>query len=175
MTTQRRYSAIATINHWVTALLVVSMLVLGLAAGAAPSEAVESHVLGIHISLGLFVLIFVLWRVAFRLYEGFPENVGRTATERWAAYAVHRAILILLAVQVLTGPLYLFTENECMDVFGRFAVCVPLESLSMIHEAMEWIHLKAGVYALPALLVAHLAGAIRHYLLSESRETPADL
>jgi len=175
MAERRRYSAISTINHWVTALLVVVMLALGFTAGAARSETVEDYVLSVHIAAGFFVLLFVIWRVLFRLYEGFPRNVGRTALERWLAYFVHRAILTLLAVQVATGPLYLFTENECMDVFGGFSVCVPLESLSMLHEPMEWAHVIIGIYVIPVLLILHFIGAIRHYATSEQQETPADM
>lgn len=175
MTTRNRYSATSTINHWVSALLVVVMLVLGFAAAAAPSETIEGYVMGIHISLGFFVLLFVIWRVVFRLYEGFPENIGQTAIERWGAYAGHRAILILLVLQVATGPLYLFTENECINVFGWFSVCVPLESLSIIHEPMEWVHVNIGIYLLPALLVLHFVGAIRHFATNRKQETPADM
>ena len=175
MSNQHRYSAIATINHWVTALVVVVMLTLGFTVAAAPSETIEDYVLGIHISLGFFVFLFVAWRVIFRLYEGFPENVGKTALERWTAYVVHRAILLLLALMVITGPMYLFTENECVNVFNWFSICVPLESLSVIHEPMEWLHVNIGIYLLPALLVLHFIGAIRHYLNSGEQETPADM
>ncbi|MDZ7828686.1 MAG: cytochrome b/b6 domain-containing protein [Halofilum sp. (in: g-proteobacteria)] len=175
MPNEQRYSSISTINHWVTALLVVVMLALGYAVAAAPSEVVEEYVLGVHISLGFFVLLFVAWRVIFRLYEGFPENIGTSALERWLAYMAHRAILALLALQVVTGPMYLFTENECMDVFGWFSICVPLESLSFIHEPMEWLHVNIGIYVLPALLVLHFLGAIRHYAMRGKQETPSDL
>lgn len=175
MSDQNRYSSISTINHWVTALLVVVMLALGLAAGAAPLETTEDYILGVHISLGFFVLIFIAWRVIFRLYEGFPQNIGKTALERQAAYVTHRAILILLVVQVATGPLYLFTENECVNVFGWFSICLPLESLSIIHEPMEWFHVNIGVYLLPALLLLHFIGAVKHYLNREQLETPADM
>jgi cytochrome b561 len=73
------------------------------------------------------------------------------------------------------GPMYLFTENECVNVFGWFSVCVPLESLSVIHEPMEWLHINIGIYLLPTVLVLHFIGAIRHYIGSEKRETPADM
>lgn len=175
MTFRNRYSAISTVNHWVTALLVVVMLAFGFTVAVAPSDAIADYVLGIHISLGFFVFIFVAWRVLFRLYEGFPANVGKTALERWAAYAVHRSILILLVLQVLTGPLYLFTEDECMNVFGWFSVCLPLESLAFIHEPTEWVHVNIGIYAIPVLIGLHFIGAIRHYATSENKETPADL
>ena len=175
MLNQDRYSAISTINHWVTALFIVVMLALGYAVAAAPSEVIEDYVLGIHISLGFFVFIFVAWRVTFRLYEGFPENIGENVLERWAAYVAHRVILLLLALMVITGPMYLFTENECVNVFNWFSVCLPLESLSFIHEPMEWIHVNTGLYLLPALLVLHFIGAIRHYAVRGKQETPSDL
>lgn len=175
MTVQARYSAVGTINHWVTALLVVVMLALGFAAAGAPSEAVEDYIMEIHIALGFFVLLFVIWRAVFRLYEGFPETIGRSIVERWGAYVAHRTILSLLVVQVITGPLYLFTENECMDVFGWFSVCVPLESLSVIHEPTEWVHVNIGIYALPVLLVLHFIGAVRHFADKDQQRTPADL
>lgn len=175
MSDKNRYSSISTINHWMTALLVIAMLTLGFAGGAAPSDIIEDYIMGIHVSLGFFVLLFVAWRVLFRLYEGFPPNTGETIIERWAAYITHRAILILLVLQVATGPLYLFTENECMGVFGWFSVCVPLESLSIIHETMEWLHVIVGIYVLPALLVLHFIGAIRHFAISAKQETPADM
>ena len=170
-----RYSGISTINHWVTAVLVVAMMTLGFVMAAAPSEAVEDYLLGIHISLGFFVFLFVAWRVGYRLYEGFPQNVGKTAVERWAAYVVHRAILILLVLQVITGPMYLFTENECMNVFGWFSICIPLESLSIVHEGMEWMHIMTGLYLLPALLGLHVVGGIKHFALRKRQETPAEM
>ena len=175
MSDQDRYSGLSTINHWVSALLVTVMLALGYAVLAAPTEAVEDYVLGIHISLGFFAFLVVAWRAGYRLYEGFPETTGDSALQRWAAYLNHRAVLILLAVLVVTGPMYLFTENEGMNVFGWFTVYLPLESLSFIHEPMEWLHVYGAVYVLPALLVLHLLGAIRHYLTGRKRSTVADL
>lgn len=175
MPSKHRYSAISIINHWVTALIVVVMLALGFAIAAAPSDTIEDYLLGIHMSLGFFVFIFVAWRVIFRLYEGFPENTGKPVLERWTAYIVHRTILLLLALMVVTGPMYLFTENECINVFDWFSVCVPLENLAIIHEPIEWLHVNTGKYLLPTLLVLHFIGAIRHYQSSNKQETLADM
>lgn len=175
MTEKARYSSISTINHWVTALLVVVMIVLGLVAGAAPSKAAGHYILGVHVSLGFFVFLVVIWRVLVRLYEGFPANTGKTAIERRAAWLAHRAILILLVLQVFTGPLYLFTENECLEVFGWFSICLPLGGAPDLHELIEGFHVITGMYILPALLVLHFFGAIRHYVTRNKQGAPADL
>ena len=86
----------------------------------------------------------------------------------------HSLILLALVVMVITGPLYLFTEGEGVDVFGWFTVAIPLESLSVLHEPVESIHIWLGVYGLPVLLVLHIAGAIRHYL-GRTNADPGDL
>ena len=169
-----RYSGVSIINHWVTTVLVIAMLVLGWTAGSAPAEVTEAYVMGIHISLGFFVFLFILWRTAYRLYEGFPETIGETKIERVMAYWVHRLLLVFLVLQVFSGPLYLFTENEGVNVFGWFTIYVPLESLAAIHELMEWVHVTLGVYLLPILLVLHLLGAFKHFLTADYT-TPADL
>ena len=170
-----RYSAISTVNHWVTAVLVVVMLALGLSAGAAPSDEIEDYVLGVHVALGFFVLIVVIWRIGFRLYEGFPPAVQKNAALHWLASFTHRAMLLLLLLQVFTGPMYLFTENECINVFGWFSLCVPLESLASIHDLMEWLHVTTGTYLLPGLFLLHFIGAIHHFAARGATQTPADL
>lgn len=169
MDSSRRYTGIAVINHWITALLVIAMLALGLAAGSAPGEEAEHYIIGVHIGLGFFTLLFVLWRVGYRLKQGFPPPLEGAPLEIGLMKAVHWLLLVALTLQVLTGPLYLFTEGEGMDVFGLFTFYLPLESLSAIHEPMEEIHVITGTYLLPILLVLHIAGGLRHFLRSEPR------
>lgn len=174
MTSTPGYSAISIVNHWVTALLVVAMLLLGFMAAAAPSREVGGFVMSVHISLGFFVFWFVLWRVAYRLYQGFPPTRGDVRWQRLLAWWVHRLMLWLLLLQVFTGPLYLFTENEGINVFGWFTVLIPLESLAVIHEPVEILHVVTGLYIIPALIVMHFAGAV-HYFWNRYKTTPAEM
>ena len=168
-----RYSGLSVLNHWITALLVAAMLTLGLTARGAP-DAVEDYVMRIHFALGFFVLLFVAWRTAVRLYEGFPAHPDADAVTRIGAWWMHRALLIVLVLLVITGPLYLFTEGEGIDVFGWFSFYIPLESIEIVHEPAEQVHKFLAVYVLPLLLGVHILGAARHYL-AKRRDTPADL
>lgn len=174
MNTPRDYSGISTLNHWITAILVIVMFVLGIVGGHAPGKNSAEYVMGIHIALGFFAFWFILWRVVYRFYEGFPPNQGRTPLESRTAYLTHILILFLLVLQVITGPLYIFTEGEAMNVFGWFSVSLPLESLGLLHEPAEVVHIYLGTYLLPILIGLHFLGAARHYL-TKRQETPADL
>lgn len=173
MTVRQRYTGTATLNHWITALLVTAMWVLGLAAGEAP-DAAEDYIIGIHIALGFFVLWFVLWRIAYRQFAGVPEPEAATPLERNAAHWMHRLLLLVLLVQVLTGPLYLFTEGEGMNVFGWFTFYIPVPAGHAVHEAMEEIHKFCGEYLLPGLIGLHLLAAARHWL-GRRDTSPAEL
>lgn len=158
-----RYSGISTLNHWLTALAVTAMWTLGIAAGEAP-DAAEDYIIGIHIGLGFFVLWFVLWRIGWRLVKGFPAPEAGSHYERLAAGVTHKLLLVLLLVMVLTGPMYLFTEGEGMDVFGWFSFYIPMPLGETIHEGIETVHKFSGEYLIPALVGVHLLGAAKHWL-----------
>lgn len=174
MNAKPRYSGLSTLNHWITALLVVVMWVLGLAAGEAP-DAAEDYIMFIHIALGFFVLWFVLWRIGLRLYEGFPPPDAGSPLERRAASWMHKLLLLVLLVLVLTGPLYLFTEGEGMDVFGWFTFYIPIPASHDVHEAIEEIHKFSGEYLLPILVGLHLLAAAKHWLIDRRTASPSEL
>ncbi len=169
MHTQTRYSGLSVLNHWVAAIAVFVMLTLGLVAGEASSDTVEHAVIEVHIALGFFVLLIVLWRVAWRLYEGFRPNPQADVLERHVGGWVHRLLLIALVTMVVTGPLYLFTEGEGINVFGWFTVYLPLQGMAFLHEPAEEVHKLTGEYLLPALITLHFLGAVRHYLFDGRR------
>jgi len=168
------YSGLSTLNHWITALLVTVMWVLGLAAGEAP-DAAEDYIMSIHIALGFFVLLFVLWRIGLRLYEGFPAPAAPSALERSAATWMHRLLLVVLLVLVLTGPMYLFTESEGMNVFGWFTFYIPMPLGHDVHEAIEEVHKFCGEYLLPILVGVHLLAAAKHWLIDRREASPTGL
>lgn len=175
MTSNRSHSRIATLNHWVTALLITAMLTLGLLGRSSPSETVEDYVMSAHVGLGFFTLLFVFWRVAWRIKEGFPDTVAGPTWQRRSARAVHVLILVTITGLVITGPLYLFTENEAIDVFGWFSVGLPLGGLEFLHEPAEAVHKFLALPVLVVLLLMHLAGGAVHILRHGNGRTPTEL
>ena len=164
METNSRYSGLSVLNHWIAAIGVFVMLTLGLVAGEAPGAA-EDYIMSIHIGLGFFVLCFVLWRTGWRLFEGFSTPDAPTGLERRAAGWMHRLLLAVLLIMVLTGPMYLFTEGEGMDVFGWFTFYIPMPLGETVHDGVETIHKFCGEYLLPILIAAHILAAARHWLM----------
>ncbi|HCO56031.1 MAG TPA: cytochrome B, partial [Pelagibacterium sp.] len=61
--TPDRYGTIAIVVHWVTALLVLALIVLGLNAADADTDATKRALLIPHIALGLTVLALTIFRI----------------------------------------------------------------------------------------------------------------
>ncbi len=162
------YSGLSKINHWFTVILVTVMLTLGYMMLFAAEESTEGFLKGAHISIGFFAFWFLLWRTVYRLKHGFPKTHSMDA-KGIIARGVHYLILLSLVVLVISGPLYLFTENEAVAVFNWFSVQFDLTALKVIHEPAEEVHKLFGLYLLPVLLAIHILAATFEYLVNSEQ------
>lgn len=156
-----RYTPLSRASHWLSALAITIILTLGFMMVFADSRETKHFAEAAHIAVGFFIFFIVVWRIGLRLFEGFP-NPAQSLLERSARY-VHYALLVVMLLLVISGPLYLFTENEPLSVFGWFNVTLNLRALAALHEPAEEVHKFLGTYLLPALLLLHIAGGIRHF------------
>ncbi len=156
------YSPLARTTHWLSALAIVVILTLGYMMLFAEERAVKQFTEAAHIGVGFFVFWIVLWRVIYRLQQGFP-NPARPEPWRWLSRTIHYLLLVVMLVLVFSGPLYLFTEGEPLNVFGWFTVAIDISSLHSLHEPAEEIHKLLGIYVLPMLLGIHILGGIKQF------------
>ncbi|KFZ30841.1 cytochrome B561 [Pseudidiomarina salinarum] len=157
------YSGLSRINHWLGLIFVVIMMTLGYMMFFATDRAAGNYAETAHIGIGFFAFWFILWRTVYRLRQGFPKTHS-SKLKNAVARSIHYLILLILIVLILTGPLYLFTENEALTVFNWFSINLDLTALAAIHEPVEEIHKLAGIYILPILLIVHIAAAMLDYL-----------
>lgn len=158
-----RYSRGAIAFHWVIAALVLFNLWLGLFHEALPRE---WKVMPVHRSIGMLVLVLTLGRIAWRLANRPPHLPDpMPAWERAAAKGMHLVLYALLLILPLTG--WLLSSNPArprpFEWFYLFQVpklpATPALA-SGAHEAHELLG-----YLMTALVLIHIAAALRHHLL----------
>jgi cytochrome b561 len=158
-----RYSRGAIAFHWAIAALVLFNLWLGLFHDSLPRE---WKVMPVHKSVGITILVLSLGRLAWRLSHRPPplrDNAARW--ERTLAQAVHWAFYALLLILPLTG--WIFSSNpEKPRPFSWFWLAdIPLLPVSRdLAVAAKEAHELLG-YAMAALVVLHVAAALRHHFL----------
>jgi cytochrome b561 len=169
----QRYNAVAIALHWLIALAILAMLVMGLAMTHVAMAPVDKFKLyQLHKSVGLTILILAVLRLLWRLtHRPPPLPAGMPAWERHAAETTHVALYVFMIGMPLVGwamvsvsafnlPTVLYgvlpwPHLTFLTVFGPKKVLEPLFKL---------IHAYGG-YALIAFVALHAAAALRHYVV----------
>lgn len=162
-----RYSAGAIGFHWTIAALVLFNLWLGLFREALPPE---WKVMPIHKSVGITILVLTLGRIVWRLTHK-PPHLPETMPgwEKAAAKAIHFLFYALLLILPLTGWLMSSNPERQRPFDWFFLFDIPLlPATPAIAALAHGMHERLG-WVMAALVVLHVAAALRHHLLLRDR------
>jgi cytochrome b561 len=96
--TPQSYGSISKFMHWLTVLLVILAWLLGTFGDDLPRGAPRSVGLFVHISAGLGVLILLVFRLMWRVYDR-PPPFEMTPFGSWLEFVgkfTHMALYVLL-------------------------------------------------------------------------------
>jgi cytochrome b561 len=176
MTRSPRYTAVAIALHWLTALAVVVLLVAGLwmtdAIKQPETRNFAYKVYQWHKALGLTVLVLTFARVGWRLMNPPPPlPAGMKPYERIAATFTHAAFYALLLAIPLAGwamvsasPLGLPTMVFGLFEWPHIPMLADLADKKPTEALFKAAHKYMG-FGLMALLVLHVAAALKHHLV----------
>jgi cytochrome b561 len=156
-----RYRKIVMWIHWITALLVVTQVVLGFTfAEFMERGPARSEVLAWHKTLGATILLLALIRLAVRLLNPpppYPSNYPKW--QRFAAVWNHRLFYILLIALPLTGLAAVSGRAEGGWVPLQLGLKLPAipgmapeNEFGDVHVVLVWTTL--------ALVVLHISAAL---------------
>jgi cytochrome b561 len=162
-----RYTTIARVLHWLTALLVLVQVVLGVWMTAfEPAKAANKFLLyDIHENIGFTLLLITLGRLAWRLTHPVPPlPTDLPAGLRLAARANHAAFYLLLIVQPITG----FLATNAWGFPFAYLKLIPIPSPIGRHETLapvlSAIH-DSGALVFVVLVVLHASAALWHQFI----------
>jgi cytochrome b561 len=166
--TSERYSRVAVILHWVTAILMIYMLfwgedlihVHGGQPGTNPA---------LHASLGITILALTLIRLAWRFFKPPPADVPMSPVQKGAAHILHwafYALLILIPLSGLAvfgnGAIHRHPEFASVQLFGLLPVpYYQFPQFGYLHGPMTKIAI--------GLLIIHVLAALKHQFIDRDR------
>lgn len=162
MTASETYSRTAVALHWILAILLATMIALGLYMTDLPRNTPErSWFFNLHKSLGLVVAAIILLRVSWRLWFKPPE-LERLAPP-WQVTAAKTSHFLLYACMLfmpVTGYL-----GSAFNKFGVKFFGLPLPNWTghnqKLHEIFATTHSwLADIFI--ALIAIHVAAALYH-------------
>ena len=175
-----RYTGVAIGFHWIIAAMIAANLLLVWTVDSFP-KTWERPAIDLHKSIGITVLLLVVMRYLWRqTHTPPPLPAEYPAIEKKGAHAAHIALYIIMFGLPFTGWMhdsaFAAAAEHPLKLFGvipwfRISAIANLPQPEKEHYHklfFEWHGLFA--YALYALFVLHIAGALKHQLWDRERE-----
>jgi cytochrome b561 len=163
--TATRYTRVAIALHWLVALLIFAAFPLGLYMHDLPLSPRKLQLYSYHKWIGICVLLLLVVRMAWRATHRPPPLLpGMPRWQELVAHGVHHGLYLLMLAVPLSGwlmssalgfPVVLFGKLPLPDLIGKDKVLG--EALKEVHETLN--------YGLLLLVLAHVAGALKHHLI----------
>jgi cytochrome b561 len=166
------YTRIAIMLHWLIGSTAVGLLILGATMVWVPRQTLlRGELFDLHKSVGLLVLLLMLFRLGWRATHKPPSLAGLPPLSRFAARSVHGLFYALLVLQPLTGYLASAFGAYGVSLFGLNVAPFGHPDLEVRRLLLTAHHLFA--WLLTALILLHVLAAYRHRYGGGSREIAA--
>jgi len=175
---ESRYTRVAIAMHWLMAGLIVTNLYLGWRMGFQKGM-VQFGTFQLHKSIGITVLLLSVLRLAWRFAccpPAYPRDLTRW--ERLMASAVHGIFYGLMIAMPLTGWIIVSASQLNIQtlLFGYapwphlgLVHALPVAKRAMVAANTASVH-QVLAYGFAALIVLHVAAALKHQIADGDRQ-----
>ncbi len=169
MTERSEYSRVAIALHWSVAAVILAMLFTAFQSWTSTSEQAGLYWLQLHGSIGVLFSLLIGARIVYHFRTVQPPPLTKKPWERALSVTVHTAMLVLIGIQLVTGPIDVWSGGWGIDVFGWFEIPPPFAKWDEAsHELIGSVHRWTGV-AILCLVVLHMLGALKHHFVDDDR------
>jgi len=159
-----RFSGLQQALHWLMAVLIVTMLFVGVGMVFTVSRAHDTLV-ALHRPLGIALLLLVLVRIVVRVRRGAPPLPASVPpVQRAAAVASHYVLYGLMLAMPLVGWGMLSAGGYPVTMVGAFHLPPILPPDVQWFAWLRTLHTWLGL-TLFAVVLLHLAAALLHALV----------
>lgn len=162
---EKAYGLVSMFFHWLIALLMIGLIILGLYMVRLPISLQKLKLYGWHKEFGFMVLGLAILRLLWRWINISPSLL-LPAWERLAARAVHWTFYGFMFALPITGWLITSAAGLPASFFGLItlpSLISPNEELRRTFEEIhEWL-----AYGLIVFIALHTAAALKHHFINK--------
>lgn len=156
----KRYHPLQVTLHWLVVILVFALFIVGKSMSGQPNDAAKLTPLALHMGVGIFTLVVIVFRFVMRLRLPKPEHVtaGNPLFD-WVGKAVHYVLYLLVFLMAVSGVSLSIQAGLAPIVFGGSGI-LPADFFDFTARMMH------GFIA-PALVLTvllHVGAAFYHQL-----------
>jgi cytochrome b561 len=162
----KRYSTVAIVLHWLLALVILAMFVVGIYMTDLPFSPLRLKLYNWHKWAGVtflaLTLLRMLWRITHRP-PALPVTVTRTMPgwQNRAYHATHHLMYALFFAVPLVGWAYSSAAGFPIVLFGQIPLPDLLPANKELADLVKPLH-ELSALALMTLAGLHIAAALKH-------------
>ena len=171
MTATSSYGTVTKVFHWLTALLILTVIPLGIIANDMAYDtneqlALKAQLFSAHKTLGVIIFLVALARILWALTQTKPAPLhpDRRA-EVFLADLVHWLLYLSLVAVPLTGWIHHAATTGFAPIWLPISQDLPWvpkdDSVAKLFAGLHWLWSKIMV----ASILLHIAGALKHHLI----------
>ncbi|MDA5555610.1 cytochrome b/b6 domain-containing protein [Shimia sp. MMG029] len=173
--TATRYGSVAKTFHWLTALLILTALLLGFVAYRAPYEdsaqlAFKATLFSLHKTIGLTAFLVAVLRILWAFTQPRPKLLnGDHRLEALAAETAHWVLYGAMVLVPLTGWMHHAATTGFAPIwwpFGQSLFFIPKDPT--LAETLGTLH-YVFMLLLVLSLLAHIGGALKHAIVDKDK------
>jgi cytochrome b561 len=163
------YSVSARVLHWLTAVLVLAMVPLGIVIANEWGGPLQERLYNLHRSVGALLIPIVIVRLLYRLtHPPLPLTADIPLIQQRAAHAVHWTLYALLLVQPFVGWVATSAYRAPMPMFGLFELPPIWPVDRSLSGQLFVVHRTIGI-VIAAIATVHIAAALYHHFVRRDR------
>ncbi len=173
MTASTTYNTVTKTFHWLTALLILTVIPLGVIANRLPYDtneqlAAKAQLFSVHKTLGVVIFFVALARILWALSHPKPAGLHpERKVETFLADLVHWLLYVSLVAVPLTGWIHHAATTGFAPLWLPIGQDLPLvpkdEGVAKLFAGLHWLWSKIMVGA----ILLHFAGAMKHHFIDK--------
>jgi|TARA_B110000908_G_scaffold62027_1_gene75233 cytochrome b561/polyisoprenoid-binding protein YceI len=171
--TNHSYGSVAKTFHWLTALLIITLIALGIIANGMAYDTSEqlarkAFLFSMHKTLGVTMFFVALARIGWAFKQPKPNGLHpERKAESWLAETIHWLLYGSLVIVPLTGWIHHAASTGFAPIWWPFG-----QNLPFVAKSESTSELFAGFHiiferVLVASILLHVAGALKHHFVDK--------
>ncbi len=161
---ENQFGTFAKILHWLIALAVIGMSVVGLFMVEMKISPDKIKIYALHKSIGLTILSLMFVRLIWRCYSAPPHSLPMPRWQKNAARFTHFGLYFLLFLMPFSGWMFNSAANFPLRWFNLFAVPDLVSPNKSLQALAGEIH-EIGFWLLAALVLLHVVASLKHHFV----------
>jgi cytochrome b561 len=159
------YSTTARVLHWATAVLVLTLLPLGVVIANKWGGPLQDFLYNLHRSIGAVIIPLVILRLGYRItHAPTPLPADVPPFQQAAAHATHWGLYALLMVQPFLGWVATSAFPAPIPVFGLFELPPIWSADRPLSDRLFVVHGLVAA-AIACLATLHIGAALYHHFV----------